>query len=443
LWNHYFMRVRSAKQNKINIVTLGCSKNLVDSEVLLSQLKSNQLDVTHESEKEDANIVVVNTCGFIDRAKEESIQTILNYAEKKSQGVIDKLLVTGCLSERYKDDLNKEIPEVDAWFGTMELPSLLQTLGADYKHELVGERLTTTPFHYAYIKISEGCNRPCSFCAIPLMRGKHISKPIEQLVLEAKNLVKNGLKELILIAQDSTYYGLDLYGERKLADLLKALSDVDGVEWIRLHYAYPSQFPLDALQVMAERENICKYIDIPIQHISDPVLKTMRRGITKRRTLELLNTIREKVPRITIRTTLLVGHPGEGVEEFEELCEFIQDFKFDRLGVFTYSHEENTHAYSMLDEISQEEKDRRAARIMEIQSGISEEINQAKIGKTLKVLIDKKEGEWFIGRTEADSPDVDNEVLIDAQKYFLRQGDFVTVRINAASEFDLIAEPFI
>jgi len=437
------MRVRSAKENKINIVTLGCSKNLVDSEVLYSQLKSNNMDVSHESDKEDANIVIINTCGFIDKAKDESIQTILRFADAKSNGKIEKLLVTGCLSERYKDDLTKEIPEVDAWFGTMELPSLLQTLEADYKHELVGERLTTTPFHYAYLKISEGCDRPCSFCAIPLMRGKHVSKPIEQLVLEAKNLVKNGLKELILIAQDSTFYGLDLYGERKLAALLEALANVEGVEWIRLHYAYPSQFPMDALDVMAKYPNICNYIDIPIQHIADPVLKSMRRGITKRRTIELLNQIREKVPGITIRTTLLVGHPGETEKEFEELCAFIAEFKFDRLGVFTYSHEENTHAYTLADELTQEEKERRAEVVMEIQREISEEINQSKIGSIQKVLIDRKEGDWFIGRTEGDSPDVDNEVLIDAKSHFLRQGDFVSAEILSASEFDLIAKPIL
>lgn len=437
------MRVRSAKQNKINIVTLGCSKNLVDSEVLYSQLKSNQLDVEHESQSQDANVVIVNTCGFIDRAKEESIQTILRYAQEKKEGSIEKLLVTGCLSERYKEDLRLEIPEVDAWFGTMELPSLLQTLEADYKHELVGERLTSTPFHYAYLKISEGCDRPCSFCAIPLMRGKHVSKSIETLVAETQNLVRNGLKELILIAQDSTFYGLDLYGERKLADLLRALSDVNGVEWIRLHYAYPSQFPMDVLEVMAERENICKYIDIPIQHIADPVLKSMRRGITKRRTIELLNDIRSKVPGIAIRTTVLVGHPGETLEAFNELCAFIRAFKFDRLGVFTYSHEENTHAFTLADEITQEEKERRAALIMEIQSEIAEELNMLKVGSIQKVLIDRKEGAYFVGRTTADSPDVDNEVLIPAHDVFLRQGDFVDVEVTEAAAFDLIGVPVI
>lgn len=435
------MRVRSAKKNKINIVTLGCSKNLVDSEVMFSQLKNNNMDVAHESVKDDANIVIINTCGFIDLAKDESIQTILNYAQAKSNGKIDKIFVTGCLSERYKADLSKEIPEVDAWFGTRELPKLLQTLGADYKHELVGERLTTTPFHYAYLKISEGCNRPCSFCAIPLMRGGHVSKPIEFIVTEAENLVKNGLKELILIAQDSTYYGLDLYGERKLADLLDALAQVKGIEWLRLHYVFPSQFPMNVLDIIAKHDNICKYIDIPIQHIADPVLKAMRRGITKQRTAELLYSIREKLPEAIIRTTLIVGHPGETEKEFNELCDFISQFKFDRLGVFTYSHEEGTHSYTLEDNLPQEEKDRRAEIIMSIQSKISEEKNLQKIGKTLKVLIDRKEGEWFVGRTEGDSPDVDNEVLFDANLYFLRQGDFVQAEILSASEFDLIAKP--
>ena len=435
------MRARSAKKNKINIVTLGCSKNLVDSEVMLSQLKNNNMEVTHESHKDDANIVIINTCEFIDLAKDESVQTILNYAQAKSQGRIEKLLVTGCLSERYKSDLTKEIPEVDAWFGTRELPKLLQTLGADYKHELVGERLTTTPFHYAYLKISEGCDRPCSFCAIPLMRGKHVSKPIKFIVQEAENLVKNGLKELILIAQDSTYYGLDLYGERKLAALLDALAQVNGVEWLRLHYVFPSQFPMDVLDVIAKHDNICKYIDIPVQHIADPVLKAMRRGITKHRTIELLNSIREKLPEAVIRTTLIVGHPGESEQEFEELCEFISEFKFDRLGVFAYSHEEGTHSFTLEDNVSQEEKERRVATIMEIQSRISEEKNQLKVSKIFKVLIDRKEGNWFVGRTEGDSPDVDNEVLFDANQYFLRQGDFVHAEILSATEYDLIAKP--
>jgi ribosomal protein S12 methylthiotransferase len=435
------MRVRSAKQPTIQIVTLGCSKNMVDSENLLSQLHHNHITAFHEDPNVSADTIVINTCGFIDKAKEESIQTILAYAQEKSKGNIEKLLVTGCLSERYHDDLKKEIPEVDSWFGTMQLPELLQTLGADYKHELLGERLTFTPFHYAYMKISEGCNRPCSFCAIPLMRGKHVSKPIESLITEARHLVKNGLKELILIAQDSTYYGIDLYGKRTLDVLLQELAQVEGLDWIRLHYAYPAQFPLEILPVMAHNPNICKYLDIPIQHIADEVLKSMRRGITKRKTIELLQHIREAVPGIALRTTVLVGHPGETPQAFEELCDFIQEFKFDRLGVFTYSHEENTHAYSLPDLLSSEEKEDRAAKVMNIQSAISEELNHNKVGTVLKVLIDKKEGDFFVGRTEADSPDVDNEVLIDARRFFLRQGDFVNVTITDAETFDLFGEP--
>lgn len=431
------MRARSLKKNKINIITLGCSKNLVDSEVLLSQLKGNDIDATHESEKNDSNIIVVNTCGFIDNAKQESIDTILSYVEEKEAGRIDKLFVTGCLSHRYKDELESEIPQVDAWFGTLELPRLLNTLGADYKHELIGERLTTTPTHYAYLKISEGCNRPCSFCAIPLMRGKHVSKSIEQIVLEAENLVKNGTREIMLIAQDSTYYGLDLYGERRLAELLEKLSNVRDLEWIRLHYAYPSQFPEDILPVMASKANICKYLDIPVQHISDNVLKSMRRGITKRKTYELLNTIREKVPGITLRTTLLVGHPGETEADFQDLKQFIQDFEFDRLGVFTYSHEENTHAHSLADDVPAEIKQQRAEELMALQEEISLRKNQEKIGKTLKVLFDRKEGEYFIGRTEADSPEVDNEVLVAAKDNFVRLGDFANIVVTGAESFDL------
>ncbi len=434
------MRTKSIKPNKINIVTLGCSKNLVDSEVLLSQLKGNDIDATHESAKDDANIIVVNTCGFIDNAKQESIDTILQYVGEKEAGRIDKLYVTGCLSHRYKDELEEEIPQVDAYFGTLELPNLLNTLGADYKHELIGERLTTTPQHFAYLKISEGCNRPCSFCAIPLMRGKHVSKPLEQIETEARNLVKNGTKEIMLIAQDSTYYGIDLYGSRKLKDLLEILSQVKGLEWIRLHYAYPSQFPEDILPVMAQSPNICKYLDIPVQHISDNMLKTMRRGITKRRTYELLNTIKEQVPGITIRTTLLVGHPGETLEDFEELKQFIQDFRFDRLGVFTYSHEENTHAHTLPDDIPAEEKQRRAEELMALQEEISLAKNNEKIGQTVKVLFDRKEGNYFIGRTEADSPEVDNEVLVDAGSNFVRLGDFADVLITGAESFDLIGK---
>jgi len=434
------MRTKSIKQNKINIITLGCSKNLVDSEVLLSQLKGNDMDATHESSKNDANIIVVNTCGFIDNAKQESIDTILEYVGEKEAGRINKLYVTGCLSHRYKEELELEIPQVDAYFGTLELPNLLNTLGADYKHELIGERLTTTPQHYAYLKISEGCNRPCSFCAIPLMRGKHISKSIEQIVLEAQNLVKNGTREIMLIAQDSTYYGIDLYGTRKLKELLESLAAVEDLQWIRLHYAYPSQFPEEILPVMAQSPNICKYIDMPVQHISDNVLKIMRRGITKRRTYELLNTIKEQVPGITIRTTLLVGHPGETLEDFEELKQFIQDFKFDRLGVFTYSHEENTHAHSLEDDVPAIEKQRRAEELMALQEEISLAKNQEKIGQTIKVLFDRKEGNYFIGRTEADSPEVDNEVLVEASANFVRLGDFANVLVTGAESFDLIGK---
>lgn len=430
------MRTKSRHKNKVNIVTLGCSKNQVDSENIYTQLKSNNLDVVHE-DSSDSNIVIVNTCGFIDNAKEESIDTILAYAKEKEEGNIEQLIVTGCLSERYRKDLSNEIDQVDAWYGTMELPFLVERLGADYKHELIGERQTITPFHYSYMKISEGCDRPCSFCAIPLMRGGHVSKSIEDLVLEAKNLVKNGTKEIMLIAQDSTYYGLDLYGERKLADLLKALSDVEGLEWIRLHYAYPSKFPMDVLKVMAERSNICNYLDIPIQHISDPVLKSMRRGITKRRTNELLHTIKESVPGIALRTTLLVGHPGEGIEEYEELKEYIEKFEFNRLGVFTYSHEEDTHAHTLEDNIPQEEKERRADEIMACQQDISLKKNEELVGKTLKVLFDRMEGDYFIGRTEYDSPEVDNEVLVHAKDNYIRLGDFADINITHCSDFDL------
>lgn len=434
------MKTKSVKKQKVNIVTLGCSKNIVDSEVLYSQLKANYIDVEHESANDDADIVVINTCGFIDNAKQESVDTILRYIDAKKEGLVSKVYVTGCLSQRYKSDLQKEIPEVDEYFGTMHLPQLLAVLGADYKHELIGERSLTTPKHYAYLKISEGCDRPCSFCAIPIMRGGHLSKPIEQLVTETKNLVKSGTKELLLIAQDSTYYGLDIYKERKLADLLKSLSDIDGVDWIRLHYAYPSQFPLEVLDVMRERSNICKYIDMPLQHISDTMLKLMRRGITKNRTQELVDTVREKVPEITFRTTLIAGHPGETEKDFEELLRFVEQNKFERLGVFGYSHEEGTHSYSMQDSITAEEKEERIAQLMELQQDISASINQSKIGKTLKVLFDRKEGDYFIGRTEADSPEVDNEVLVKANHY-VRIGDFADIRITHAEEFDLYGEP--
>lgn len=421
-------------------MTLGCSKNLVDSENIFTQLKGNDINVTHESSKNDANVVIVNTCGFIDNAKQESIDTILQYAEAKEKGLIDKLYVTGCLSHRYKDDLEKEIPIVDAYFGTNELPALLKKFKADYKHELVGERLITTPKHFAYFKIAEGCDRPCSFCAIPLMRGKHVSRTPEELVKEATNLAAKGTKELILIAQDLTYYGLDLTGKRDLADLMRKLSDVEGIEWIRLQYAYPSQFPMDILDVMNERSNICKYIDMPLQHASSNMLKIMRRGITRRKTEELISDIRNKVPEIAFRTTMIVGHPGETEAEFEELYHFVQEQRFDRLGVFTYSHEENTHAHSLQDEVSDEVKQERLEAIMDIQQEISLELNQKKIGKKFKVLFDRKEGGHFIGRTEFDSPEVDNEVLVDASKDYVRQGDFAEVLIKDAEEFDLYGE---
>lgn len=418
-------------------MTLGCSKNLVDSEVMLTQLRGNNIDAVHESVTDDANIVVINTCGFIDNAKQESIDTILRYADAKDEGLIDKVYVTGCLSQRYKDDLEKEIPQVDAFFGTMELPLLLKRFNADYKHELVGERLTTTERHFAYLKISEGCDRPCSFCAIPLMRGKHVSRPIEELVKEAKNLAKNGTKELLLIAQDSTYYGLDIYKKRNLSELLQHLADVDGIEWVRLHYAFPTGFPLDILDVMAAHPNICNYLDIPLQHGSTEMLKRMRRGTTREKTEALLDTILTKVPNIAIRTTLIAGHPGETESEFQEMYDFVERSQFDRLGIFTYSHEENTHAFSMKDDVPAHIKEERAKQIMELQEGISLTKNEAKIGQTLKVLIDRKEGGYFYGRTEFDSPEVDNEVIIDAKENYLRIGDFSNILITDATEFDL------
>lgn len=435
------MKTKGSKKTKVNIVTLGCSKNLVDSEVLLTQLKGNGIDAAHESATDDSNVVVINTCGFIDNAKQESIDTILRYVDAKEEGAIDKVYVTGCLSQRYKDDLEKEIPEVDAWFGTRDLSRLLKVFKANYKHELVGERILTNPSHYAYLKISEGCDRPCSFCAIPLMRGGHISRPMEELVLEAKNLAKNGTKELLIIAQDSTYYGLDLYKKRQLAELLKRLSDVNGIDWIRLHYAFPAGFPLDALDVMAERPNICKYLDIPLQHGSTRMLQQMRRGITREKTEELLHTIREKVPGIAIRTTLIAGHPGETEDDFLEMMTFVEKSRFERLGVFNYSHEENTHSYSFKDNVPAEVKQQRADAIMELQQNISHDLNHQRIGQTLKVIIDRKEGGHFIGRTEFDSPEVDNEVIINAQDNYLRIGDFVNVKVTAATEFDLTAEP--
>ena len=434
------MRTKSINTPKVNVITLGCSKNVVDSEVLMAQLKANEFDVQHESNQDDSDIVIINTCGFIENAKQESIDTILRFAEAKANGQLEKLYVTGCVSYRYKDDLMSEIPEVDAWFGTLELPNLLKTVGADYKHQLLGERLQTTPKHYAYVKISEGCNRPCSFCAIPLMRGNHVSKSIEALEQEVQNLVKNGTKEIMLIAQDSTYYGLDLYGERKLAELMSRLADIEGLEWIRLHYAYPSQFPMDVLKVMAERPNIAKYLDMPIQHITDNVLKTMRRGITKRRTMELIQQIREQVPGIALRTTVLVGHPGETEEDINELLEALQELKFERLGVFTYSHEDNTHAYSLEDVLSEEEKQERANRVMEQQMDISYQFNQSLVGTVQKVLFDRIENDHFVGRTQYDSPEVDNEVWVPINGNYVRMGDFAEVKITAASHYDLTGE---
>tara|TARA_B110000305_G_scaffold49105_1_gene52802 strand:- start:7534 stop:8835 length:1302 start_codon:yes stop_codon:yes gene_type:complete len=432
------MRAKYSSKNKINVVTLGCSKNIYDSEVLMGQLKANNKEVVHE---EDGNIVVINTCGFIDNAKQESIDTILEYSQKKEKGQIDKLFVTGCLSERYKPDLEKEIPNVDQFFGTTDLPKLLKALKADYKHELVGERLTTTPKNYAYLKISEGCDRPCSFCAIPLMRGKHKSKSIEDIVVEATKLAIKGVKEIILIAQDLTYYGLDLYKKRELGLLLKSLVKVEGIEWIRLHYAFPAGFPLDVLEVIKEEPKICNYIDIPLQHISDEILKSMRRGSSKLKINELINKMRFEVPGIAIRTTLIVGYPGETDESFDELKKWVSEVKFERLGCFTYSHEENTHAYNLVDNVPKEIKDARLAEIMDIQSNISFDLNQEKIGKTFKCSIDRKEGTYFIGRSEFDSPDVDNEVLIDASEHYLKIGEFAEIKIISASEFDLYGIP--
>ena len=431
------MRTKYSDKNKINVITLGCSKNTYDSEVLMGQLKSNNKNVVHE---EEGNIVVINTCGFIDNAKQQSIDTILENVKKKNEGLIDKVFVTGCLSERYKPDLKKEIPDVDEYFGTTEMPSLLKHLGADYKHELIGERLLTTPKNYAYLKISEGCDRPCSFCAIPLMRGKHKSVSIEDLVYQAKILAEKGIKELILIAQDSTYYGIDLYGTRSLSKLLKELVKVDGIEWIRLHYAFPNGFPVDVLEVINSEPKICNYIDIPLQHISNKILKSMKRGASMEKINDLLQMFRDKVPEIAIRTTLIVGYPGETNEDYELLKEWVKNTKFDRLGCFTYSHEEKTGAYKLTDDVPQKIKNDRLNEIMEIQSQISWELNQKKIGKKFKVLIDRKRGNYYVGRTQYDSPDVDNEVLIQADTNFLRVGEFVDVKIIEASDFDLYAE---
>ena len=444
------MKTRTNKKNKVNVITLGCSKNIYDSEVLMGQLRANDFTVSHEDDNSGAPIVIINTCGFIDNAKQESINTIIEWADAKERGLVEKVYVTGCLSERYKPDLEKEIPNIDEYFGTRDLPRFLKTLNADYKQELIGERLLTTPLHYAYFKVSEGCDRPCSFCAIPLMRGKHVSIPMERLVSQAKDLAKQGVKELILIAQDLTYYGLDLYKKRNLSELLKRLCDVDGIEWIRLHYAFPQGFPMDALDVIASEPKICKYLDMPLQHISDNMLKSMRRGTTKQRTIDLVNAIRDKIPGIAIRTTLIAGYPGETPEDFEEMKQWVIDTKFERLGVFTYSHEENTHAYKLKDNIPQKEKQRRANEIMKAQKKISLAHNKSLIGKTMKVLIDRKEGDYFIGRTEYDSPEVDNEVYIntsvvsdlrsDKKALYLRTGDFVNAKITKAKDYDLEAE---
>lgn len=430
--------VAASHKPRINVVTLGCSKNIHDSEVLMGQLRGNDMLVVHEAANVQADdIVVINTCGFIDNAKQESIDTILQYSALKDQGKVDKVIVTGCLSERYKPELQAEIPGVDAYFGTNDLQDLLGTIGADYKHELLGERMLTTPSHFAYFKIAEGCNRPCSFCAIPIMRGKHVSKPMESLVKEAQYLAKNGTKELILIAQDLTYYGLDLYGKRNLADLLRRLSDVEGIEWIRLQYAYPSGFPMEILDAMHERSNICNYLDMPLQHISDEMLKSMRRGISKQKTIDLIKAIRDRVPDIALRTTLICGYPGETERDFEELQQWVAETRFDRLGCFTYSHEEKTHAFSLIDDIAEDVKAGRVEQIMAIQQEISYDINQTKVGRTYNVLIDKVEGQHFIGRTEYDSPEVDNEVLIPTSGNYLTLGRFANVRIDRAEDFDL------
>lgn len=431
------MKTKKLEKDKVNVVTLGCSKNLVDSEVMMGQLRGNGIEVAHESKEEDFNIVVVNTCGFIDKAKEESVNTILQFADAKKNGAIEKLYVTGCLSQRYKDNLETEIPEVDAYFGTLELPELLRKFNADYKHELVGERMMTTPQHYAYVKISEGCNRTCAFCAIPLMRGKHISKSIEDLVKEVKGLATNGVKEIMLIAQELTFYGLDIYKKRRLSDLLDALCEIEGIEWIRLHYAYPSQFPLEIIETMARQPKICNYLDMPLQHASNNMLKAMRRNITREKTEKLIADIRNILPGICIRTTMLVGFPGETQEDIDELKDFVERMRFERLGVFTYSHEEGTHGYKLEDNLSEEEKERRAQEVMQLQQEISYDLNEEKIGKTFKVLIDRKEGGYFVGRTEFDSPEVDNEVLIDATENYLRLGDFAQIEITDATDFDL------
>lgn len=433
------MKARTLKKDKVNIITLGCSKNMVDSEVLSGQLNANEIEVVHENNKLDHNIVIVNTCGFIEKAKEESVNTILDQVALKQKGKIDKVYVTGCLSHRYKDDLALEIPEVDAWFGTMELPLILKKFEADYKSELLGERLLATPQHYAYLKISEGCNRTCSFCAIPLMRGEHVSRTIPDLVKEAENLVKRGVKEIMLIAQELTYYGLDIYKKRMLPDLLKHLSDIKGLEWIRLHYAYPSKFPLEILDVMKERDNICNYLDMPLQHASNNMLDAMKRNITRQEVEELIKNIRQRVPGICLRTTLIAGFPGETLEDIEELKTFLQKERFDRVGIFTYSHEEDTSGFLLKDNISAEEKERRAQEVMEVQQEISLEKNREKIGKTFKVIVDKKEAGRYLGRTEFDSVEVDNEVVIQTSQK-LKIGEFVQVKISKAFDYDIEGE---
>ncbi len=435
------MRTKSIKKNKINVVTLGCSKNIYDSEVLMGQLKASGKDVVHEDKNDEGNIVVINTCGFIGKAKEESVDTILHYVEKKELGDVDKVFVTGCLSERYKPDLEKEITDVDQYFGTHDLPNLLKVLGADYKHELIGERLTTTPKHYAYLKIAEGCDRPCSFCAIPLMRGKHKSTPIEDLVIEVEKLAEKGIKEIMLIAQDLTYYGLDIYKKRALASLLKALVKVDGIEWIRMHYAFPTGFPMDVLEVMKNEPKVCNYLDIPLQHINTEILKSMKRGTSHEKTTALIRKFRDVVPNMAIRTTLIVGYPGETEAQFQELKDWVEEMRFERMGAFEYSHEENTGAFVLEDDVPADVKFRRVNEIMEIQSQISWEINQQKIGKIFTCLFDRKEGNYFYGRTEFDSPDVDNDVLVDAREHYIKIGEFIPVKIHEAGDFDLYGTP--
>ncbi|MCH3882998.1 MULTISPECIES: 30S ribosomal protein S12 methylthiotransferase RimO [Tenacibaculum] len=437
------MRTKTIKKNKINVVTLGCSKNVYDSEVLMGQLKANGKNVVHEDPEDDGNIVVINTCGFIGKAKEESIDTILHYAQRKEAGEIDKVFVSGCLSERYKPDLEREIKNVDQYFGTHDLPNLLKVLEADYKHELIGERLTTTPKHYAYLKIAEGCDRPCSFCAIPLMRGKHKSTPIEDIIIEATKLAEKGIKEIMLIAQDLTYYGLDIYKKRALAELLEALVKVDGIEWIRLHYAFPTGFPMDVLEVMKREPKVCNYLDIPLQHINTEILKSMKRGTTHEKTTSLIHKFREAVPNMGIRTTLIVGYPGETEEQFQELKDWVEEMRFERLGAFQYSHEENTGAYVLEDNVPEDVKFRRVNEIMEIQGQISWELNQQKIGKTFRCLFDRKDGEFFYGRTEFDSPDVDNDVIVDAKEHYIKIGEFIDIKIHEAGDFDLHGTPVV